>query len=69
MLTYFVGSQTVHISLALFDQEHRVVIQTFEIVRGIKQAITPIESKPTYILLNRFDVFHIFLRGVGIVEP
>ena len=39
-----------------------------EEVRGVEEAVTPVEAKPAHVLLDGTDVVFILLGGVGVVH-
>jgi len=39
-----------------------------EVIGGEQQAVGPVKAKPSNVLLDSFDVFGLFLYGIGIVE-
>jgi hypothetical protein len=61
--------QRIDVGLARLDQQHRVVVQLLEIVRRVEQAILPVEPQPVHVVLDRLDVFNVFLDRIRVVEP
>ncbi|CCZ70572.1 uncharacterized protein BN759_02712 [Bacteroides sp. CAG:702] len=57
----------VHIRLSFLDEADGEVPQLLEVIGRII-FISPLESQPLDVFLDRFYVFHVFLRGVGIIE-
>src|SRR3974390_899524 len=58
----------VDIGLAGADQVLRPVVQPPEIIRGVVEVPTPVETKPAHIALDCVNIFLLFLGRVGIVE-
>ena len=57
----------VHIRFPFLDEADGEVPQLLEVIGRII-FISPLESQPLDVFLDRFYVFHVFLRGVGIIE-
>src|SRR5690348_6777634 len=66
--SHLVGRETIDVGRALSDQALGECVELLEVVRSEKQFVSPIESQPANIILNRVDVLRIFSRGIGIVE-
>ena len=69
VVSNLVRGQTVHVGLAFPDQQRRVLVQLLEIIRGKETPVLPVEPQPAHVFLNGLDVFHVFLGGIGVVEP
>jgi len=57
----------VYVSQALVDQDKRPLVQLFKIIRGI-EFVSPLKTKPLYIIFYRINVFRIFFYGICIVK-
>ena len=64
---YFFRRLFVDVSLAFLDEADGKVPKLLEIIRCII-FVAPLVAQPLDILLDGFYVFHVFLRGVGVVE-
>ena len=64
-----VGSEAIHIGVAVADQLLGVFVKLLEIIRGVEQVVAPIEPQPLHVGEDRFDVLDVLAGGVGVVEP
>ena len=62
------GGEVVHIGLSLPDQLLGPLVELLEVVGGIVEVLAPVEAEPADALLDRFDVLHLFLGRIGVVE-
>ena len=62
------GRQIVDIGLAVLDQLFGPFVEPLEVVRGEEEVRSPVEAQPSDILLDGFDVLHLLLDRVGVVE-
>ena len=68
VLAHFLGRQIAHVRLARLDQLHRPFMDLRKIIRRVEQPVFPIAAQPMHVADDRFDIFRLFLRRVGIVE-
>jgi len=68
-LAHLLGCLLTDIGQTLFDQVAGQVIHFREIVRGKVEAVAPVIAEPVDVLLDRLDVFDIFLARVGVIHP
>ena len=61
------ADKIVDVSLAVFDQLDRPLIELIEIIRRVEKAV-PLEAQPPHVVLDRVDVFGLFFLGIGVVE-
>ena len=62
------GGQLTDVGQTLFDQLHGALIHHLKIIRGVVEAVIPVEAQPVDILFDGIDVLRIFLGGVGVVH-
>ncbi len=67
VLADLIGSEVIDVCLAGPDQLQRPLVELPEIVRGKAQAL-PVEPQPANVLLNRIDIFLLFLLGIRVVK-
>jgi hypothetical protein len=60
--------RSVHVGLAGPDELDGKIEELFEIIRGIVQAVIPVESHPADIIHDGVHVLHLLFGGVGVVE-
>ena len=65
----FLGTQRVHVRESHFNEFFGRLVQLLEIVRRVRQAVSPVETEPVHVLLDGVDVFLLFLVGIGVVIP
>ena len=65
---YLFGCLFVHIGLSLLDEAHGQVVELREVVRGIVEAVSPIEAEPVDVALNGLDIFCILFLRIGVVK-
>ena len=66
---HLLGREAVHVCVAAVHELLGELVQVFEIVRGVILVIAPVETEPPHRVADGIDVFLLFLRGVGVVEP
>ena len=64
----FLLGQEAHVGLAQLDQPDGVGVHPREVVGRLVVVLAPVEAEPADVLLDRVDVFHLFLGGVGVVH-
>ncbi len=67
MCSNLLGAQRVHVREPQLDESFGCLVELLEIIRGVREAIAPVESQPVHILLDGIDVLLVFLVRVGIV--
>ena len=67
VLADLLGRQVVDVGLAVLDQDLGQPVDLIEVVRGIERLTVPTETQPGHVLLDGFDVLHVFGAGVGVV--
>ena len=68
VFAHLVGVQIADVRLARLDQLDRPLIELLEIIRSVEHPVLPIEAQPAHVLLDRIDVFDLFLGRIGVVE-
>ena len=68
VLPHLLGRQVADIGLAGADQVQGEFVQLLEIIRGVIEALGPVETQPAHVVLDGVDVFHVLLARVGVVE-
>src|SRR5215468_803016 len=66
---HFVLGLVIHIGEPFLDQVLGPGIELLEIIRRKIEIVAPIEAQPMYVGLDGIDIFLLFLRRIGIVEP
>ena len=61
--------EVVDVGESFADEPGRVVVDLLAVVRSEVEPVFPVEAHPADVLLDRFDVFHVFFGGVGVVKP
>ena len=56
------------VGLAELDQLDGVGVHAFEVVRGLVVVLVPLEAQPADVLLDRVDVFDLFLGRIRVVH-
>ena len=64
---YLFGCLFVNVGFTLFDEADGEVPELLEVVGRIV-FVAPLVSQPLDVFLDGFHVFHVFLRGIGVVE-
>ena len=65
---HFLRALFIHIGVARGDQVFRRFIHEVEIVTGEIQVRAPVKTQPLHRILDRVDVFLLFLFRIGVVE-
>ena len=60
--------QLANIGVAVFDQLHSKFIHLREVFGSVVKPIFPVKAKPMNIIFDILNVFHVFLRGIGIIH-
>ena len=68
VLAHLLCGQVVHVRDAFLYQIHGEFVHFLVVIRREENAIAAIEAEPERIALDRLDVGHVFLGGIGIVE-
>jgi len=68
-LPHLLDGLAVDVGLALLDEANGESEEFVEIVGRKVQAVTPVETEPPHIFLNRADELVLFDARVGVVEP
>ena len=68
LLSDLLSGLLVDVGIALLDHPNGEIPQLLEVVRGIVD-MSPLEAEPLDVVEDVLDIFGVFLRGVGIVEP
>src|SRR4051812_2914888 len=66
--TYLVSRQRVDVGEAFSGQSYGKLVESFEVIRGEKHLLMPVEPQPSDVVLNSLDIFRIFRGWIGIVE-
>ena len=62
------GTQAVHVGLALLNQFNGKLEQPCKIIRGKKQPVFPVEPQPADIVLDGLHVFHVLFFRVRVIK-
>ncbi len=68
-LAHLVDVLAVDVGQALLDHLLGIAVQLFEEVGRKVQPVFPVKAEPPDVVLNRVDVFDVFLRRIRVVEP
>ena len=64
----FFEIKAADVGLSSFNQLLSPLEKLLEVIRCEEQSIFPVESEPFDVVLNGFNIFHLFLFRVGVVE-
>ena len=68
-LPNLLGGEAVDIRQPIGDEVHRVVVELLEVVGGVPGLSAPPEPEPAHVFADRFRVFDVLFRWIGVVEP
>src|SRR2546425_3922535 len=68
IFTNFISTQTVDISIAVFDELNGVLVKLPEIVGRVIHPIVPVEAEPAHVALNGLLELHRLLARIRVVE-
>ena len=66
---HFFGRIVLHIGLTRFDQMNRAFMEKTEVIAREIKISAPVESQPTHVPLDAFDILGFLLFRVGIIKP
>mmetsp|Transcript_59907 Transcript_59907/g.129910 ORF Transcript_59907/g.129910 Transcript_59907/m.129910 type:complete len:252 (+) Transcript_59907:1373-2128(+) len=62
------SSLRVHVSLAIFDEQFRPLVELIKVARSEVEMLSPAEAQPSHVLHDTLHIFRLLRRGVGVVE-
>ena len=68
ILADLVGGQFVDVGLVTSNELDGELVESLEVVGRVEHRV-PREAEPRHVFLDRVDVFDVFLRRVGVIEP
>ena len=64
----FIGTQAVHIGIAVLYQFKCILVQLIKIIRSVFFSARPVETEPLDVFFNGIDVFDLFFGRVGVIK-
>ena len=68
VLAHLLGGEVVDVGVALLDDLGRELVEPLVVIGGVVLAVLPVVAEPGNIPLDRLDVGHVLLLGIGVVE-
>ena len=67
VLSHLLGAQVANVRLAVLYQLDGELIALVKVIRAVEDASVGCSAKPAEVAVDRLNVLHVFLRGVGVV--